>query len=137
MDGLATFAWIWILLGLLSGVWMGLRFHDDRWLGGYGTWSRRMVRLGHVSFFGTGGLCLGCAAAEGSLMGAEVAAAVAFVAGALTMPVVCFLAAWHRPMRHLFFIPVLSLLAGAALMVVGGMLAVSPDFGGPGWENLL
>ncbi len=45
-------AWGGILLGLLSGIAQGLHFHKSDWLGGYGSWSRRMMRLGHVSFFG-------------------------------------------------------------------------------------
>ena len=37
-----------------------------------------------------------------------------FVAGAVSMPTVCFLSAWRKPLRHLFFIPVLSLIGAAA-----------------------
>jgi hypothetical protein len=33
------------------------------------------------------------------------------------MPLVCYLAAWRPPMRHLFFLPV-----GCVLVGVGGLL---------------
>lgn len=45
-------AWIGIALGLLSGTIQGLFFASEDWLGGYASWPRRMLRLGHISFFG-------------------------------------------------------------------------------------
>src|SRR5258705_2480794 len=45
-------AWIGVLLGFISGAVQGLFFHQQQWLGGYGSWTRRMMRLGHISFFG-------------------------------------------------------------------------------------
>jgi hypothetical protein len=39
------------------------------------------------------------------------------VAGAVLMPLVCYLAAWKKPLRHLFPLPVLSLL-GATLAFI-------------------
>ena len=45
-------AWIGILLGFVAGVVLGFFFHREDWLGGYHSWRRRMVRLGHISFFG-------------------------------------------------------------------------------------
>ena len=126
MSALATFAWFWILLGLLSGVGMGLFFHDERWLGGYGSWERRMVRLGHISFFGTGLLCLMLAVTRVVWPSADLGiATTALIGGAVAMPTVCLLAAWRKPARHLFFIPVLCLLAGvASTVLVGGFDAV-------------
>ena len=49
---------MWITAGLLSGVGMGLGFHNETWLGGYGSWRRRLMRLGHIAFFGTALLCI-------------------------------------------------------------------------------
>lgn len=119
MAALATFAWVWILIGLVTGVVMGLSFHREDWLGGYGSWRRRMVRLGHVSFFGTGMLCLLAAVTRvvwpGSVgpWGGRL-----LVVGAAAMPTVCFLSSWHKPLRQLFFFPVLCLLGGVGLIVV-------------------
>ena len=50
--------WIMILLGLFAGAVVGMFFHDDQWLGGYGSWRRRMLRLTHISLLGTGALNL-------------------------------------------------------------------------------
>ncbi len=108
--------WAWILLGLLSGTGIGLFFHHEEWLGGYQSWRRRLVRLGHISFLGTGllnvsfGLTIGHLGLE--LEPAPRLGSILFLLGAVTMPAVCFLAAWRKPMRHLFFIPVVSLIGG-------------------------
>ena len=51
-------AWLWILLGFVSGMVLGMFFHGENWLGGYGSFKRRMYRLGHISFFGLGAVNL-------------------------------------------------------------------------------
>ena len=118
-------AWVAILVGLLSGTVIGLFFHREEWLGGYHSWRRRMVRLGHVAFLGTGLLNLAFAMTVGALgLGRALRLPSAlFILSAVSMPAVCFLAAWRRPLRHLFFIPVLSLTGGAVGTLVHVVLA--------------
>jgi len=41
------------------------------------------------------------------------------VAGAVAMPLVCFLSAWRTPFRKLFFVPVVLLVAAVVLIVCG------------------
>jgi len=123
------FAWCWMLLGLLAGMVAGLLFHRDDWLGGYDSWPRRLTRLGHIAFLGTGLLNLAFAltVAELGLGGLIVwLASLLLMAGAATMPAVCYLAAWRKPLRHLFFIPVSSLLGGVALLVAA-LIATGPS----------
>ncbi len=116
-----AFAWCWITLGLLAGVVQGVGFHDDGWLGGYASWRRRLMRLGHIAFLGTGLINLGFAL-TGSAMGLSVESAwwpgVLLMIGALTMPTVCYLSAWRKGYRRLFFVPVLSLVGGCAWVAV-------------------
>lgn len=116
-------AWIGILLGLLSGALIGLFFHRDEWLGGYGSWRRRLLRLGHISFFGIAFLNLAFANTV-SLAGAATPAFTAWslVAGAVLMPAICFLAAWRPGFRHLFFLPVVTLISGAVGLLAGEVL---------------
>jgi len=45
-------AWVGILLGMFSGAAQGLFFHRADWLDGYGSWARRLIRLGQISLFG-------------------------------------------------------------------------------------
>jgi hypothetical protein len=121
-------AWVWVLLGLVSGTVIGLFFHREGWLGGYDSWQRRMVRLGHIAFLGTGLLNLAFAVTVGALGLREAPRlpSVLFVVGAVSMPAVCFLSAWRKPLRHLFFVPVLSLVGAAA----GALVAVLRASGG-------
>ncbi len=117
-------AWLAILVGLISGAGSGLFFHGENWLGGYGSWRRRMMRLGHISFFGTGFLNLAFALSV-KYLGLEhppPVASAGFALGVLTMPTVCYLSAWRTPFRYLFFIPVSFLIGAAADFVFRGII---------------
>ncbi len=115
-------AWIGILGGFVSGALIGLFFHEDNWAGGYASYRRRMMRLGHISFFGLGFVNFVYGATLRLLqlqLEHPQVASIALLIGAASMPICCFLAAWRKPLRHLFPVPVLSLLLAAAL-VLGG-----------------
>ncbi len=117
------FAWIWILAGLVSGTVIGMFFHNAAWLGGYSSWRRRMVRLGHISFFGTGLLNVAFALSVNhvGLERMPGLPAVLFVLGAVTMPLVCFLSAWREGFRMFFVVPVVSLIVASADFIVRGL----------------
>jgi hypothetical protein len=117
-------AWLWILLGIGSGLLLGLGFHRDNWLGGYGSLRRRMYRLGHISFFGLALLNLvffftargvGIDPALGTI------GSWGFALGALTMPVCCVVMAHWPRCRLLFGIPVTSLAVAATVTLWGLM----------------
>lgn len=117
---LIAFAWVWFVLGIVSGAVLGLGFAKTDFMGGYDSWRRRLARLGHISFFGTGGLVLAAALSAAALhaIGTPVSedglrvAGTLLVVGAVAMPTVCFLSAWRKPWRHVFFLPVLGLGGG-------------------------
>jgi len=114
--------WLGMLAGVLSGAVAGLFFHRDDWMGGYGSYPRRLMRLGHISFFGIGFLNLFFAvtAEPLGLRGFCLHyASWALMVGAVTMPACCFLSAWRKPMRHLFPIPVLAIVTGIAAILAG------------------
>lgn len=106
-------AWIGILLGCVAGAVQGLFFHREDWLGGYGSWPRRMIRLGHISFFGIAFINL----AFGLTRAAAEWPSRLLIAGAIGMPVICYLSAVNRRFRHLFAAPVLSVTAAASLSI--------------------
>lgn len=116
--------WVWITAGLISGAAVGLFFYDPNWLGGYGTWRRRLVRLGHISFLGTGLLNLAFAFTFPIQTGnpPPVLASWLLAVGAATMPAVCFLAAWRDGLRHLFPLPVASLIGAGLSIIFQGLL---------------
>lgn len=110
-------AWIAFTVGVISGAIPGLFFHEESWLGGYSSWKRRMMRLGHISFFGLGGLNLAFALTARSL-GIEDQVelmGILLIVGAIMMPTVCYLSAWKQPFRHIFFIPASSVIIATVL----------------------
>ena len=107
-----------MLAGFVSGAIIGLKFHREDWLGGYTSHRRRMLRLGHISFFGLAviNVMFHSVAAQFAADHAAVAVASwAFVVGAVTMPVACALVAWSARLKDVFVLPVSSLLTGAVL----------------------
>jgi hypothetical protein len=114
-------AWIGILLGFLSGMALGLFFHREKWLGGYASFKRRMYRLAHISLFGLGAVNLLFYFTAGSVPPNSLfsIASSAFIVGAITMPVCCVLMAHFPNTRLLFALPVVSLVAGGALTLMG------------------
>jgi hypothetical protein len=115
----AISAWAGVLAGLLVGVIFGTRFHDPNWLGGYASWPRRMLRLGHISFFGIAMLNLAYAVTLKHLgwPAPPPFASVALASANVLMPAACGLAAWRPSWRNVFALPVACVLCG-----VGGLL---------------
>lgn len=127
-----VFAWLWILLGFLSGMILGLFFHRENWLGGYGSFKRRLYRLGHISFFGLGAVNLLFWLTLQKISAPEplaVCASWAFIIGGVTMPVCCVVMAHYPKARMIFSVPVVCLLIGGALTLLilsgTGILPVS------------
>jgi len=112
-------AWVAFLVGIIAGAVSGLKFHSEDFLGGYACWRRRLVRLAHISFFGIGliNLVFALTARALAITSGLTVASVMLLVGAITMPLVCYLAAFRPQFRHLFFIPVLSVLSGVVVML--------------------
>ncbi len=107
--------WWLILAGFASGAVLGLFFQRADFLGGYGSFRRRMLRLGHIALCALGMLNLIVAmGVSDTHLGSRL-----FVVGGVAMPVVCFLTAWREKCRHLFFVPVLTLVAAVILVLAG------------------
>ncbi len=112
-------AWIGIFAGCIAGAVQGLFFHKDDWLDGYGSWRRRMTRLGHISFFGIGFINFAFAVSlwilemEGEL----VLSSRLLIVALITMPLLCYLSAFKKPLRNLFFIPAGSVMIAILLFL--------------------
>ena len=86
---------------------------------GYADLRRRMVLLGNVSFFGIGLLNLGfflTVEAMGVQEGTRLPA-ILLIVGAVAMPLVCYLSAYRKSFRHLFFVPAGAVTLALALFV--------------------
>lgn len=116
-----AFGWVWITMGFLSGALLGMGFHREEFLGGYGSWQRRLARLGHIAFFGTGFLnvllgltVLALQIEPGS--GVWSLAQWSLVVGSIAMPICCFIAACNKRTKPIFAIPVVGLTFAGALI---------------------
>ncbi|OGX29534.1 MAG: hypothetical protein A3B78_00450 [Omnitrophica WOR_2 bacterium RIFCSPHIGHO2_02_FULL_67_20] len=117
-----AFGWLWIVLGFASGTLLGLKFQSESWLGGYGSHRRRLIRLGHISFLGLGFLNILFAHSLPQLRLSQAWLSLAswsLMLGGVTMPVCCGLMAWRKNLQPIFAIPVVALLIGAFLVLIG------------------
>lgn len=116
------FGWLWIVAGFASGAVLGMFFHRAEFLGGYDSYRRRLIRLGHISFLGLGILnilfALSIGRAKLQAWESETAS-WAMIVGGITMPLSCALNAWRPSLKPVFAIPVTSLLVGGITLVRG------------------
>lgn len=111
--------WALVLAGLLAGVFLGLNFHREAFLGGYASLRRRLVRLGHIALVALGALNVLWALSQAT-MGADPRLGLWFLAGSLAMPSACFLVAASPRWRPVFAVPVLLLTGALGFFLAGG-----------------
>jgi hypothetical protein len=114
--------WLLVLAGFITGALIGLRFHREDFLGGYGSLPRRMLRLGHIALAALGLMNVLFALSPWPEPGstAGTVASASFVIGGVAMPATCFLTAWRAPFRHLFAVPVTALFIALICTWLGG-----------------
>ena len=116
--------WTGMIFGLVSGALIGLKFHEDGFAGGYASFRRRMLRIGHLAFFGLGIINVLFAlplTSSGVILSYPVLASASLAAAVFLMPVVCFLTAWRKPFRQAFPLPVI-LVAVSLLLLLEGLV---------------
>lgn len=114
------FGWLLVLSAFVTGISIGLFFHKEDFLGGYASFRRRVMRLGHISQAALGmmNVLFSISVATGSTL--RETASVCFVVGGLAMPLVCYLTSYRKGFRHLFFLPVTALIVAVVLLLQGG-----------------
>jgi hypothetical protein len=117
-----TFGWWLVLSAFATGAALGLFFHQEDFLGGYTTFRRRLTRLGHISQAALGmmNVLYGLSPLPLASTWQGQGASVAFVAGGVSMPLVCYLSGWKTVFRHFFFIPVTALALAVLFTLHGG-----------------
>ena len=118
------FGWVSILLAVAMGLWMGIKFQNEKWLGGYDALPRRMVRLAHIALAALGiiNIEFGRSARELALSPWLIGcASFAFIVAGVSMPACCLLIAKNCGPFQLFALPVVS-LGIALLLTIGGLL---------------
>jgi hypothetical protein len=114
-----------IAAGFAAGALLGLGFHREEFLDGYGSFRRRLLRLGHVALVALGLLNLVFGLTVPSIAyshgGLAKAASFCWLAGGMSMPSVCFLTAWRPAFQTAFVAPVGLLMAAAVLTAFEGV----------------
>src|SRR5712692_7899301 len=93
------FGWCSVLVGVAMGLYMGAMFRREDWLGGYGSFPRRMVRLAHVALVALGMLNIQFAQSAMRLhlqQSLSSLASISMMAAAVLMPVCCLWMAHGR-----------------------------------------
>jgi hypothetical protein len=118
------FGWISVLASLAMGIYMGQKFQREDWLGGYGSFPRRMVRLAHVALAAIGILNIQFAQSLPHLhLGGALltTASMTLMAAAVLMPSCCLWMAWRRSHFEIFAAPVVCLATGM-ILTIGGLI---------------
>jgi hypothetical protein len=118
----ANWYWGWslILAAFVSGAGIGLFFHRPDFLGGYDSFRRRLLRLGHIALAALGMMNVLYGLSPWPTGPDAERASLCFIAGGVAMPVVCFLTAWEERFRHAFCVPVTALVLAAWFTLRGG-----------------
>ena len=113
--------WTLVLAAFVTGAGLGLFFHRDDFWGGYDSFRRRIVRLGHIALAALGmmNVLYSLSPWPAATRWESDAASIAFVVGGVSMPAVCFLSGWKLGFRHLFFIPVTALILAVSWTLQG------------------
>ncbi len=115
------FGWGLLLSAFASGAIIGLFFHRENFLEGYASFRRRLLRLGHISQAALGMLNVLFSVSSPPVDNLDTQiAAWGLIVGGLSMPIVCFLSAWRKQARHLFFIPVTALVVAVIQIMRNG-----------------
>ena len=115
--------WLLILASFATGAAIGLFFHRDDFLGGYQSFPRRLLRLGHIALAALGAINILFSLSPWPVATTWLSnsASLCFIVGGVAMPSICFLTAWRRPFRHLFAVPVVALVLAALFTYIGGL----------------
>jgi hypothetical protein len=120
--------WSLLLAAFLTGIPLGLHFHREDFWGGYNSFRRRLVRLGHIALAALGmvNLLYSLSPWPPPNHWPACVAGFAFAAGGVAMPAVCFLTGWRTGFRHLFFIPVVCLISAVVFTFLGTFTGATP-----------
>ncbi len=118
-----------MVLGAVLGMTFGLWAESRQWAGGYGSFRRQAMRLGHVACFALGiinviyGLC--GAGLDRLPVWAAQTGSLAMIAGGFLMPAVCLAVAWRTSFKYLFPIPASCVLTAVAVQAWGWFLVAA------------
>jgi hypothetical protein len=115
--------WSLMILGAILGMVFGMWAQSRDWAGGYSSFRRQALRLGHIAAFALGiiNVLYGSFTAGLAALPPWVAAvgSATMIAGAALMPAVCLAAAWRSSLRYAFPIPATCVLVALIVQAWG------------------
>lgn len=124
-----TIGWCSLLVGALTGMVMGLWSFDGPmpvpdWVGAYGETSRRLLRLGHIAFFGLGILNILLAQQLPKFRldeGLKRLGALCMNFGNVFLPLTLLAASIYHPLKYLMAVPATAVVIALALSAFGAV----------------
>ena len=117
-----VFGWVWICIGFIVGMILGLWAEGENWLGGYTSATRRYLRLGHVAFIALPiiNILYGKELATVDLNDSmKYASSYLMIFGAVGVPITCISSAFIRRIKYFLPLPASAILIGTIILVVG------------------
>ncbi len=118
------FGWVWMCVGFIFGMTLGMWAEGEKWLGGYASITRRYLRLGHVAFIALSiinilyGTQLG---SEGLTPYVGSIGSPLMIFGAAGVPLTCLSAAFFRKAKYFLPLPAMALLIGTVILLISMM----------------
>jgi hypothetical protein len=124
--------WCGMVAGALLGLTFGLWAESREWAGGYASFRRQAMRLGHIAAFALGMMNVIYGFSIAHLIELpkwlQVTGSIAMIAGGVFMPIVCLLAAWRRPMKYVFPLPATCVLVAVGIQAWGWALMINRGY---------
>jgi hypothetical protein len=117
-----VFGWVWMGIGLIFGMILGMWAEGEEWLGGYASLERRYLRLAHVAFIALSLINI--------LYGKELGAvdlpisikhtgSYLMIFGTAGVPLTCICAAFFRKTKYFLPVPAVAVLGGTSILAIG------------------
>ncbi|MEK6893622.1 MAG: hypothetical protein AABX07_05475 [Nanoarchaeota archaeon] len=120
-----SFGWLWILIGLIVGAFMGMFAFNGPLpspVGDYTSLPRRMLRLSHIAFIALAiiNILYGYEIDKIRLMEKTKKSGSWFILiGAILMPIFLIIAVFFEPVKYLTMIPTALIIISIFIMVAG------------------
>lgn len=119
------------LTGLVLGLWsFGGPVPVPEWLGDYDTLPRRLMRLGHIAFFGLGILNILLAFHLGRLRSKDKLAGLGLAAmnfGNIFLPLTLICAAFFEPLKYLMSLPATAITVALLVAARSAIMAARQE----------
>lgn len=119
------FGWIWMCIGFIFGMILGMWAEGETWLGGYVSLKRRYLRLAHVAFIALPIInILYGKELSSSILPVSVArlGSLLMIIGAIGIPLTCISATFFRKTKYFLPLPASAVLVGTVIIAINAIM---------------